>query len=205
MCIPTAQSTLQLSLPHIPAALRHQHQNLITSTQSITLALQIYPPMAYKGDVGMHGCCDDRWSAILPVVCNSWDALSMVPGAWSVSCAFWRSLMLIAGVPCILCSMAVPGVWRFLRATPPWPASLPACSVTRRKQQKPRASPSTKKIMAQSKPPTNQPSHKYLLVSLHCDLRATSIAWSIDHASKVNPAGICLASTRVQLQVTMLS
>ena len=28
----------------------------------------------------------------------SWAALSMVQGAWSVSCAYWRSLILILGV-----------------------------------------------------------------------------------------------------------
>ena len=193
MCIPTAQSTLQLSLPHIPATLRHQHQNLITSTQSITLTLQIYPPMAYKGDVGMHGCCDDRWSAILPVVCNSWDALSMVPGAWSVSCAFWRSLMLIVGVPFLLCSMAVPVVWRFLRATPPWPASLPACSVTRRKQQKPRASPSTKKIMAQSKPPTNQATNIYLCPCIAIFVQHLSRGRSTTRRKLIPPGSAWLA------------
>ena len=43
---------------------------------------------------------------------DSWVALSMVPGAWSVSCADWRSFMLNIGVPsqCLLCSLAVPGV-----------------------------------------------------------------------------------------------
>ena len=49
---------------------------------------------------------------------NSWAALSMVPGAWSMSCADWRSFVLIVGVPCLLCFLAVPGVWGFLRVTP---------------------------------------------------------------------------------------
>ena len=40
---------------------------------------------------------------------------SMLPGAWSVSCADWRSFVLIVGVPCLLCSLMVPGVWGFLR------------------------------------------------------------------------------------------
>ena len=44
-------------------------------------------------------------------------ALSMVPGAWSVSCADWRSIVLTVGVPCLLCTLAVPGVWGFLRVT----------------------------------------------------------------------------------------
>ena len=48
---------------------------------------------------------------------DSWVALSMVPGAWSVSCADWRSFMLVAGVPCLLCSLAVPGVWSSLPVT----------------------------------------------------------------------------------------
>ena len=38
--------------------------------------------------------------------------------SWSVSCAFWRPFVLIVGVPCLLCSLAVPGVWCFLRVTP---------------------------------------------------------------------------------------
>ena len=41
----------------------------------------------------------------------------MVRGAWSVSCAFARSFVLIVGVPCRLCSLAVPGVCSFLRVT----------------------------------------------------------------------------------------
>ena len=48
---------------------------------------------------------------------DSWAARSMVPGAWSVSCADWRSSVLIVGVPCPLCSLAVLGVWSFLRVT----------------------------------------------------------------------------------------
>ena len=46
----------------------------------------------------------------------SW-ALSMVPGAWSVSCAFCRSFVLSVGMPCLLFSLAGPGVWSFLRGT----------------------------------------------------------------------------------------
>ena len=49
----------------------------------------------------------------------SWAALSVVPGAWSVSCADWQSFVLIVGVPCLMCSLAVPGVWSFLRLTQP--------------------------------------------------------------------------------------
>ena len=49
--------------------------------------------------------------------CESWPALSMVPGAWSVICAYWRSSVLITGVPCLLCSLAVPGAWNCLRET----------------------------------------------------------------------------------------
>ena len=44
---------------------------------------------------------------------DSWAELSMVPSAGSVSCADWRSFVLIVGVPCLLCSLAVPGVWVF--------------------------------------------------------------------------------------------
>ena len=44
-------------------------------------------------------------------------ALSMVPGGWSVICADWRSFVLIVGVLCLLCSMAVPGVWGFFGVT----------------------------------------------------------------------------------------
>ena len=46
---------------------------------------------------------------------DSWAALSIVPGTWSVSCAGWQSFGLIAGVSCLLCSSAAPGVWSFLR------------------------------------------------------------------------------------------
>ena len=49
---------------------------------------------------------------------DSWAALSMVPGAWSVSCADRRSFGLIVGVLCsFLCSWAVPGVCSFLHVT----------------------------------------------------------------------------------------
>ena len=48
---------------------------------------------------------------------DSWAAVSMAPGAWSVSCDDWRSFVLIAGFSCLLCSLAVPGVWCFLRVT----------------------------------------------------------------------------------------
>ena len=58
-------------------------------------------------------------AAVLVVVMRfaSWAALSMVPGAWSVSCAYWRSFLLILGVSCLLCSLPVPYVWSFLRVT----------------------------------------------------------------------------------------
>ena len=48
---------------------------------------------------------------------DSWATFSMVPGAWSVSCAYRRSFVLILGVSCLLCSLAVPGVWSYLRVT----------------------------------------------------------------------------------------
>ena len=48
---------------------------------------------------------------------RKWAALPMVLGAWSVTCAYWRSFVLIVGVPCLFCSLAVPGVWSFLRVT----------------------------------------------------------------------------------------
>ena len=40
-------------------------------------------------------------------------------GAWCLVCrsAFWRSFVLNVGVPCLLCSLAVPGVWSFLHVT----------------------------------------------------------------------------------------
>ena len=43
------------------------------------------------------------------------------PGAGSVSCALRRSFALIVGVPCLLCSLAMPRVWSFLRVTHPRP------------------------------------------------------------------------------------
>ena len=48
---------------------------------------------------------------------DSWAALSMAPDAWSVSCACWRSFVFILGVSCLLCSLAVPAVSKFLRVT----------------------------------------------------------------------------------------
>ena len=49
---------------------------------------------------------------------DSWAALSIAPGAWSVSCAGWRSFGLIEGVPCVFRSSAVPGVWSlYIRVT----------------------------------------------------------------------------------------
>ena len=48
---------------------------------------------------------------------GSWAALSIVPGAWSVSCAGWQSFGLIVRVSCLFFSSAVPGVWSFLLAT----------------------------------------------------------------------------------------
>ena len=50
---------------------------------------------------------------------DSWAAVSMALYAWSVSCTDWRSFVLIVGVPGLVCSLAAPGVWSFLRATPP--------------------------------------------------------------------------------------
>ena len=55
---------------------------------------------------------------------DSWAALSMVPGAWSVSCADWWSFVLVVGVPCLLCFLAVLGVWSFLRVTHPMHAAM---------------------------------------------------------------------------------
>jgi len=48
---------------------------------------------------------------------DSRSALWMMPGAWSVSCAYWRSFVLILGDPCL--ALFVPGVANFLRVTPP--------------------------------------------------------------------------------------
>ena len=42
----------------------------------------------------------------------------MMPGSWYVSCADWRSFVLTVGVPCLLCSLALPGIWGFLRVAP---------------------------------------------------------------------------------------
>ena len=50
------------------------------------------------------------------VLCVSRAVLSAVLGAWSVRCV-GRSIGLIVGVSCLLCSSAVPGVWSFLRVT----------------------------------------------------------------------------------------
>ena len=46
---------------------------------------------------------------------DSLAALLMVPGASCVSCANWRSFVLIVGFSCFLGSLAVPGVWGSLR------------------------------------------------------------------------------------------
>ena len=37
-------------------------------------------------------------------------------GPWFLvcECACWRSFVVIVGVPCLSCSLAVPGVWSFL-------------------------------------------------------------------------------------------
>ena len=48
---------------------------------------------------------------------DSWAALSMVPGAWSVSSGYSPSFVLILGFSCLLYSLAVPVVWSFLRGT----------------------------------------------------------------------------------------
>ena len=42
---------------------------------------------------------------------------NLVPGPSSVGCANWQSFVLIAGVRCLLCFLAGPGVWGFLGAT----------------------------------------------------------------------------------------
>ena len=67
----------------------------------------------------VHSCCAGWWYA---------DARSMVSGAWSVSCADWRSFVLTVGVPCLFWSLAVPGVWSFLHVTAPCTASYRHCS-----------------------------------------------------------------------------
>ena len=51
------------------------------------------------------------------MLCDSCAALSMEPGAWSVSCAYWWSFVLISGLPCPLCSLAMLRAWSFLRVT----------------------------------------------------------------------------------------
>ena len=46
---------------------------------------------------------------------DSWAVLSMVPGAWSVSCAYWRPVVFFGlSASCLLCSLAVPGVESFI-------------------------------------------------------------------------------------------
>ena len=54
------------------------------------------------------------WMVLCDLLCA---AHSMVPGAWSLSCADCQLFVLIVSVPCLLCSLAVPGVWGFLRVT----------------------------------------------------------------------------------------
>ena len=57
-------------------------------------------------------------AVLIGVVClDSQAALSIEPGAWSVSCVGSRSFGLIVGLFCRLCSSAVPGVLSFLRVT----------------------------------------------------------------------------------------
>ena len=59
---------------------------------------------------------------------DCWAGLSMVPGAWSVCCADWRSFRLIVGVSYLLCSFAVPRGCGFLRARQVHTAmTTPAC------------------------------------------------------------------------------
>ena len=43
-------------------------------------------------------CWRRAWLLCWLVLCDSWAAFSMVPGAWSVSCAYWRLLVLIVNV-----------------------------------------------------------------------------------------------------------
>ena len=38
------------------------------------------------------------WLLCWLALCDSWGSLSMLPGAWSVSCAYWRLLVLIVNV-----------------------------------------------------------------------------------------------------------
>ena len=61
---------------------------------------------------GVQGCCAG-WCCMRV---DSWAALSLVPGAWSVSCADGRSFGLIVGVICFFVSL---GIARrsFLRVT----------------------------------------------------------------------------------------
>ena len=54
---------------------------------------------------------------------------SKVPGAWYVSCAGCRSFGLIAGVSCLLCSSAAPGVSSFLCATHDNLTALPSWTI----------------------------------------------------------------------------
>ena len=56
--------------------------------------------------------------ATVPVgVCDCWAARSMEPGSSSVSCAYWRLLVVLVGVPCLRCSLAASVVLSFLRVT----------------------------------------------------------------------------------------
>ena len=69
-------------------------------------------------DGGMSLCWRSTVAVLVGVMrIDPWGALSMVPDAWSVNCADWRSFVLIIGVPCRLRSLAVPGSWRILRVT----------------------------------------------------------------------------------------
>ena len=63
-------------------------------------------------------CWRRAWLLCCLVLRDSWVALLMVPGAWSVRCAYWLSFVLIVGNPRLLCSLAVPGFRWFSLAVP---------------------------------------------------------------------------------------
>ena len=79
----------------------------------------------------LHGVFVGEWLFVFPLCgfslslfCKCRDAPLQWPGHLALSglghtagCAYWRSFVLIVDVPCLLCYLAVPGVWRFLRVT----------------------------------------------------------------------------------------
>ena len=60
-------------------------------------------------DQSVCSCVPPRCGLSLSLFCNYTTA--------NVSCADWRSFVFIVVVPCLLRSLAVPGVWGFLRVT----------------------------------------------------------------------------------------